>query len=238
MSHQTQPKTFLEELEETKAAAEAAGFPAAPADHPVYRQQESVIRPVGPLLSRAQERVVPTPGPCRPKESPLGSVLEWLITTPLGTRDLKLYEHEEDGITSYFVTDHFGSVITTDTSGRAAETLSFKYAEAVFAAAANVDIGAVPVGDHVIETIKFNEEYPAGMEIGEPLPEGFKTEEFLWVVEEVALEDLTFFGCKKTSSSPEEWTVRLLHYPDSWYCSQEDLLYHALEQYRRKLSSD
>ena len=119
-----------------------------------------------------------------------------------------------------------------------ADDLSFKYAEAVFAAAANVDIGAVPVGDHVIETIKFNEEYPAGMEIGEPLPEGFKTEEFLWVVEEVALEDLTFFGCKKTSSSPEEWTVRLLHYPDSWYCSQEDLLYHALEQYRRKLSSD
>ena len=235
MSKEKRHKTFSERLAEHKAVAAAVGWPEAAADHPVYRQQEYLIRPVGPLLSRAQERGVSAPGPCRLKESPLGSVLEWLITTPLGTRDVKFYENSEDGSTTYFVTDHFGSVITTDTSGRASETLSFKYAEAVFAAVANLDIDAVPVGDHVIETIKFNEKYPAGVEIEEPLPEGFKTDEFLWIVEEVALEDLTFFGCKKTSSSPDEWTMRLLHYPDSWYSDQEGLIYHALEQYEKKL---
>ena len=238
MSNQPNCKPFSESLAEGRAAAERAGFKEAPADHPVYRQQEYLIRPVGPLLPLVQEREVPTPGPCRPKESPLGSVLDWLITTPLGTRDVKLYEHEEDGITSYFVTDSFGGVITTDTSGRAAETLSFEYAEAVFAAAANVDSDEVPCPDHLIETRIFNEEYPAGLEIEEPLPEGFKTDEFLWIVEEVALEDLTFFGMKKTSSSPDEWTVRLLHNPDSWYYSQEGLIYHALERYEKKLSSD
>ena len=99
-----------------------------------------------------------------------------------------------------------------------------------------MDIDAVPVGDHVIETIKFNEKYPAGVEIEEPLPEGFKTDEFLWIVEEVALEDLTFFGCKKTSSSPDEWTVLLLHYPDSRYSGPEDLLEQALEIYKQKIS--
>ena len=196
---------------------------------------QNALRDTSPPDERPDyEYCIPDPGPARPpKKDP---VTQWLITTPMGTRHIKLYENHEDGITSYFVTDGYGYVITTDPSGQPAETLSFEYAAAVYAQAAGVDPESDIGADHVIDAIEVSEECPTGIELDKPLPEGFSIEGFLWRAENVAQEDLTFFGYKRSSESDKKWTIRLLNNPDSWYCGPEDLLEHALEIYKKELA--